>query len=414
MNPEQRDAFDKIISAVDDSESSNKCFFLEGPAGSGKTFLFNKLITHFETHRQVVLPFAVTAMAATLLKGGQTVHSGFWLPWRPIFNYGSSMKPDSQEATISILQDAKLIIIDGISMFHKEGIEAIDILMKEITNNSRPFGGKVFVVGGDFRQLLPINFTSIRESTQWIQFKYLTLTTNMRSENHAAYNEWLLNVGIGGSDRNINNIPEQMLENDLISTIFGNVHQMSFEELSKRVILTPTNKRRIEINQRIINSMPGEGIIYKSEDLKLNIEKLTEDFDKTSSYMQDELHLKKGVIIIMLKNQDPVKGLCNGTRLVVEELEADLIKAKILSECNHGETVSIHREVFDSGDSEIPFKRYQFPVIPAHAITIHKSQGLTFDHVGIDLSNCPANDHGQFYVALSRSRSPEGIKIKYP
>ena len=112
------------------------------------------------------------------------------------------------------------------------------------------------------------------------------------------------------------------------------------------------------------------------------------------------LLLKKGVIIMMLRNLNPKNGLCNGTRLIVESLNSKNILARILSECNKGDMVMIPRINLAPTDTTLPFilQRRQFPVIPAYAITINKSQGQTFDHVGIDLETAVFS-HGQMYVA---------------
>ena len=114
------------------------------------------------------------------------------------------------------------------------------------------------------------------------------------------------------------------------------------------------------------------------------------------------LRLKSGVIIMLIRYLNARKGLCNGTRLKVIELNRNTIKAEILSEVNRGDIVLIPRITLQPNDTLLPFilKRTQFPVIPAFALTINKAQGQSFQHVGIQLSN-PIFSHGQLYVALS-------------
>ena len=113
------------------------------------------------------------------------------------------------------------------------------------------------------------------------------------------------------------------------------------------------------------------------------------------------------------QNLNPMKGLCNGTRLIKTDLHINFITAEIMSECNHGDIVFIPRIDLAPSDTTLPFilRRRQFPIIPAFVITINKSQGQTFDHVGVDLKT-PVFTHGQLYVALSRSRSPKHLKIR--
>ncbi len=136
--------------------------------------------------------------------------------------------------------------------------------------------------------------------------------------------------------------------------------------------------------------------------------------DQTPSGMPPHvLMLKRGVIIMLLRNLNPKKGLCNGTRMIVRHLQRNFITAEIISECNRGDTVFIPRIDLAPSDTALPFilRRRQFPIIPAYAITINKSQGQTFDHVGIDLKTAVFS-HGQLYVALSRSRNPQQVKVR--
>jgi len=115
---------------------------------------------------------------------------------------------------------------------------------------------------------------------------------------------------------------------------------------------------------------------------------------------------------MLLRNINPKKGLCNGTRLYVKECHQNIIIAEVLSESNRGDIVIIARIDFKPSDVNLPFimKRRQFPIIPAFSMTINKSQGQTFEHVGIFLGE-PVFSHGQLYVALSRSRYKDNIKI---
>lgn len=126
-----------------------------------------------------------------------------------------------------------------------------------------------------------------------------------------------------------------------------------------------------------------------------------------------KLNLKVGTVVMLLRNLNPKKGLCNGTRLMIVKLGANCIGAKIISEFNKGEEVLIPRIDIKPSDTTLPFvlKRRQFPIIPAYAMTINKSQGQTFDHVGIDLPT-PVFTHGQLYVALSRSKNQQNIKLR--
>lgn len=436
LNNHQFDAFNKIIRAVDNDLEPSRYFFLDGPGGSGKTYLYSTLISFVRGRGQIALPFATTGIAATLLQGGRTVHSGFKLPVPIIDTSTSSMRPNSPEA--ETFRQAVLIIIDEITMLTKHGLRCIDQLLREVMQIQQPFGRKVIVIGGDFRQTLPVVAKGTRVdiieccikcTPLWQIFTKLPLSVNMRSNHENDHNNWLLSVGSGtlpeisGVPCNSIEIPPHMMtDDDLITTIYGdNLQHIAVEELAKRAILAPTNKDTLDINQKIIAQLPGDFQIYYSSDSIVS-----EDPTDTQNYQQPEflhdqtpsempphtLSLKPGVIIILLRNLNPRKGLCNGTRLVIKSLQHNFITAQIISECNRGEIVFLPRINMAPNDVNLPFvlKRRQFPIIPAYTMTINKSQGQTFERVGIYL-NDPVFSHGQLYVALSRSKHPQHIKV---
>lgn len=195
---------------------------------------------------------------------------------------------------------------------------------------------------------------------------------------------------------------------------------MSVQDLSKRIIVAPTNAHTLAMNRKIIDMINGEPTVYYSADTVVTEDpsdatRYTPEFphEQTPSGMPPHtLVLKKGVNVMLLRSLNPRKGLCNGTRLVIEQLDRSTITARIISECNRGDVVMIPRIDLAPSDSTLPFilRRRQFPIIPAYAITINKSQGQTFDHVGIDLQSTVFS-HGQLYVALSRSRNPNQVKV---
>ncbi len=438
LNEKQRTAFDRIIRAIDNPEqpsSLGRCFFIDGPGGSGKTFLFTTLLSFIRSRNQLALPYATTGMAATLLKGGRTVHSGFKLELNLTSNSTSRLKLNSSEAVL--LCAAKLIIIDEITMLHKDGLRCIHESLQEIMGNSLPFGGKVTVISGDFRQTLPVISkgtipdilgASIKFSSLWKCFIPLTLNINMRSIDDHGHNDWLLKVGTGEANlahpqHQFLEIPNNMITNgNLIEEIFSNdVSQLSREELSERVIVCPTNGQCLEINRKIIESLPNNGtkIYYSADSIDSKDENDAAQFPIEMFYNHHfsglpphVLVLKIGVVIMLIRNLNPRIGLCNGTRLLITDLANNFIQAEILTEFGKGTTVLIPR--IDLSQQEallgLTIKRRQFPVIPAYAVTINKSQGQSYQYVGINLET-PVFSHGQLYVALSRSRIRENIKI---
>ncbi|GBM60847.1 hypothetical protein AVEN_179003-1 [Araneus ventricosus] len=212
-----------------------------------------------------------------------------------------------------------------------------------------------------------------------------------------------------------------VVEENLIEDIYGeNLNDMEVEQLAKSVILAPTNKKTLEMNRSIIAKLQGEPhTFYSSSSI------ISEDQNDLQNYPPEFLHdltpsgmpphvlmLKKGVIVLLLRNLNPKQGLCNDTRLLITGLHENFISAKIVSECNRGGVVFLPRIELAPSDVNLPFvlKRRHFPLIPAYAMTINKSQGQTFDHVGIYFDE-PVFSDGQLYVALSRSRNPNHVKI---
>lgn len=250
----------------------------------------------------------------------------------------------------------------------------------------------------------------------------------MRSGGHNWYNKWLLDIGDGNTPSisgapsdSVEFLEEIVIKNDIIESVYGsNIHNMSVSELSKRAILAPTNKDALEINKKIIEKIPGETKVYNSSDTLIPHDTTDASnyppeilYELTPSGMPPHiLELKVGSIVILLRNLNPKKGLCNGTRLIIEALGENIIHARILSECNNNDSVFIPRIDLRPSDTILPFdfKRRQFPIILAYTMTINKSQGQSFDYVGVMLSET-VFAHGQLYVALSRSRNPNQMKV---
>lgn len=431
LNREQRHAFEKIVDGID-NPSSRKLFYLNGSGGSGKTYLLQTLIGFIRGRGQIVQAYAYTGIAATLMQDGTTIHSGFGLPMLQ----NSTSRIMKNTIVWNKLQMASLLILDEITMLNKQDLEKIDNLLRKIMKNNLPFGGKVVVISGDFRQTLPIDSgnrkdriqASIISSPLWRHFQQLPLINNMRSAGQYTYNQWLLKIGngytphINGLSENAVEIPEEMItQEEIITKIFmNNIRNLSADELSQRVILTPTNEVALSINAKIIDQLDGELETYCSADGIVSDDPNTGRIYPVkflngltpSGVPPHKLYLKKGSVVMLIRNLDTKKGLCNGTRMIVLGLNKHCITCKILSENHKGDIVSISRINITSNASTLPFllKRYQFPIIPAFAITINKSQGQSYDIVGVFL-NEPVFDHGQLYVALSRCKNPSKISV---
>ena len=209
---------------------------LDGPGGSGKTFTYNYLVHELRGRRLNVATAAWIGIAATLLLGGRTVHSLFKLPVLLLETSTCNVTPTSKLA--DMLRAQSLFIIDEASMLSLNAFNALDNMLRDITGTNKLLGGKVFLFGGDFRQVLPVVKrgmpTTIKESClkilpQWLQFHKLYLTRNMRAIDDSDFRDWLIQLGNGelytkqdSTYKGAIQIPENCVErNCIIESVFG-------------------------------------------------------------------------------------------------------------------------------------------------------------------------------------------------
>ncbi|XP_072088106.1 uncharacterized protein [Arachis hypogaea] len=457
LNKEQRVVYDKIIDCV--LNKRHGFFFVYGFGGTGKTFLYRVLSARLRSEKRIVINVASSGIASLLLPSGKMAHSMFNIPVELTEDTVCRIKKDSAKDEVVRLPD--LIIWDEAPMTNKLAFEALDRTLRDIMvsvsdmNKDLPFGGKVVVLGGDFRQVLPvipkdsraeIVMASINSSVLWKFCEVYCLTKNMRltmgleqstPQELRSFSDWILQIGEGRCGTMVNDkifvdIPSNLiipiLENpvkDIINTIYPNLVQ-NFRDPSffqDRTILAPTVDNVEEINNYIVDLLPGQEKNYLSADSIcgsdvysdvdvdwINVEFLNQI--RCSGLPNHSLKLKIGVPIILLRNIDPAGGLCNGTRLVVRDLGRNVIGADIVSGSNVGDKVFISRMNMIPSDTVIPFKfqRHQFPVSLSFAMTINKSQGQTLSTVGLFLRR-PVFCHGQLYVVVSRVRNRNGLKI---
>ncbi|XP_058797002.1 ATP-dependent DNA helicase pif1-like [Phymastichus coffea] len=377
---------------------------------------------------------AFTGIAATLLPNGKTVHKTFGLPVPMFQDSSSNIKAQSLEA--QVLRETEIFIWDEISMAPRYALEILDKTLKNFMNNDLPFGGKTIIVGGDLKQLLPIKVRGTRSeilslcvkySALWKHFIKFTLTTNMRVlPNEIEFSKFLLNVGHGTlNDQNdCVNLPEHCIlppTANIIESIFGNlIWEKKFQEMSKCAILSARNVDVDDINKQITNLFSKDfERIYTAIDTVVNNNGELDDLIlpehlhnlNPSSLPPYELRLPKNCTVMLIRNISNDEGLCNGTRLQILDLSNHLIKCKILTGNKANEIVFINRiTLYSENYYPFTFKRRQFPIKLAFAMTINKAQGQTFKKTVVDLQKDVFN-HGQLYVAMSRVRSWDSIKI---
>ena len=434
-NDEQGNIVDTVVHEIDAHGASictnrPRVFFIDAPGGCGKTFVANTLISYALGKSLKVASCAWTGIAGNLLRFGMTVHCLFKLPLNIDDRTSSSITTTSNQA--AFLNSLSLIFVDEASMIPLHALRAIDVVLGDITSNrGTPFGGKLIVFAGDFRQTLPIIPRAgpalilencINRSPLWQHFRQFQLTQNMRANpDENAFCSWLIELGDGNvhsshpnTDAEQFDIPDSCI---LTASIVDSIYPDFTAERSNSIILSPKNVDTHEINRDVLAKFNPEveSRTYFSTDRMVedegnDVNSVSPEFLHTlipSGMPLHELELKVGCPVMLLRNLDTKNGLCNGTRLTVIALGNRCIEAKIISGSSTfvGRHVFIPRIKLIPSDTSVPFKfqRTQFPIRLAYCMTINKSQGQTFDKVGIYLPR-PCFSHGQVYVAFSRAR----------
>ncbi len=481
LNAQQRTAYDQIINAVKavnhykfqhhngirqaQYPPIRNCFFIDGLGGAGKTFLYNTLLSSIRSDNEIALAVASSGIAALLLDGGTTAHSRLKIPVIGLDQHSTCYIPKQSEVA-KLLTATSLLLWDEAPMQHKHAFEAVDRTLRDLSGLNRPFGGVVVVMGGDFRQVLPvipkgsraqIVQASLNRSLLWNDIQLMRLHQNMRVQTmlntgdvanatqQQEFSDWLKRIGEGTEHiyeehgENAIRIPEDICVGckpgdekiALLDAIYGNLNNIQnwdarAKYIIERAILTPLNDDVDSINKdiahRYIKNPDGSPINIVSY---FSADTLTDDSDRSSSRFPTEylnkfnlsgipphhLDLFVGCPVILLKNL--TGGLANGTRLIITHLTNVLIRAKVTTGPSKGDQVLIPRlNHTPSNVEKLPFtlQRRQFPVRPAFGMTINKSQGQTFKKIGIYLPK-PVFSHGQLYVALSRVGCKDNIRM---
>ncbi|XP_046650963.1 ATP-dependent DNA helicase pfh1-like [Daphnia pulicaria] len=423
LNEGQRAAYDQIMAAVNDNNNSvPHQYFLDGPGGTGKTFLYNTVITVLQGQGKTVIAVASTGIASTLLIDGTTYHSQFKI-YPPITEVTRSKIVDGSPLA-NLISSANLIISGEATMKTNHALDAFNFLFQKLEKKNLPHGGIVLLLGGDFRQCLPVVRhgnrgkvveATIRNNATWPLFRHLRLTQNMRTvAGNQDYADWLIQLVNGTlptiirlNNPDLIEIPAEFLDlgRNFIEHVFGVAALLLDPEVSQqicsRAILCPKNVDCLRINNQIIKDMPGIVHQYKSID-KID----SDDPEEIANYPTKILNTfnVSGIPTHVLKLK---------VGAIIRALRENLIVADIAAGNNKGHTVYIPRMTLSPTDYDLPviLKRLQFPVLLAFAITITKSQGQTFDRVGIFLHE-PVFSHGHLYVAFSRATSKEGVKVE--
>lgn len=289
LNQQQQAVYDAVIKSV--YENEGKLFFLYGAGGTGKTFLYRTIIAALRSRRKKVIPVASSAIAALLLPGGRTAHSRFGIPLKLYEDTYCEVKPGTVLG--NFLGESDLIIWDEAPMAHRHAFEAVDRTLKDILSvsdpsaSTKPFGGKTILLGGDFRQILPVIPQGTRPETVnaalnrsllWRNCEIFLLTQNMRVDpDEKAFADWILQVGDGRAEAEhqlmsnsetpedqifIDNTVLLPVNSDPLETLcssafsdFANDYT-DRQKLRDTAILTPRNITVDEINNYLVSQVP--------------------------------------------------------------------------------------------------------------------------------------------------------------
>lgn len=396
---------------------TNRPLFITGKAGTGKTTFLRKLRNQSPKNMAVVAPTGVAAINA----GGMTIHSFFQLPVRTLIPTPQSYKQLFAEQRLTqrkrnMLYHLEMLVIDEISMVRADVLDAIDAVLRRYKyRKDVPFGGVQLVMIGDLFQLSPV---VTRGEDEDLMAKYYDgpyfFQAKVMKELQPIYVE--LDHVFRQQDKVFVNLLNEVRENQL--TIQGRALLSSrynpwFKNTDEdfHITLTTHNRSADELNEQELNRLPGEEFISFAIVMK--------DFPENIYPTEGKLVLKIGARVMFVRNDDQKpRRFYNGKIGVITDIVGD----KIYVHCDDGDievTQMIwenirYREDEKTGKitEEVLGSFKQYPLRLAWAVTIHKSQGLTFDKVIIDAARAFAA--GQVYVALSRCRTLEGIVLSTP
>ncbi len=374
-----------------------KNVFITGSAGTGKTYLLNKFIKYLKSKDIYPAIVAPTGISASHLKGS-TIHSFFYLGIRNNIDEGYIDFLLDKKYLQKRFENLQVLIIDEISMVSPEIFSAMDLILQSFKGSIEPFGGIQVVLSGDFFQLPPISKTEKEkrfawQSTSWknLELKSCYLDEKFRQDDNRLI-KVLDEIRTGKITDYTHNILESRLRKELASNFTPTrlyTHNIDVDRINNAEL------KKLEDNPKLF--------IYKSKGDRKNIEKIFK-----SSLVLEELTLKKGAVVIFIKNNHE-QGYVNGTTGIIESFSP--IDNMPIVRTYNGDKIKLEYDDWsiENEKGEILATISQIPLRLAWAITIHKSQGMTLNSAEIDLSK--TFEVGQGYVALSRIKNLDGLKL---
>lgn len=400
--------------------------FLTGKAGTGKTTFLRRLKERSPKRMVVVAPTGVAAINA----GGVTIHSFFQFPLAPYIPGGAFNAKDEKyrfsKEKKNIIRTLDLLVIDEISMVRADLLDQIDAVLRLHKDRHRPFGGVQLLMIGDLSQLAPVvkenEWTLLREyyhtpyffgshALQQTQHVTIELTHVYRQTDHT-----FINI--------LNEVRENRLTSESLARLNSRVDNRQQTEADSQfsisnsqfgdgtIRLTTHNVTANRYNEERMDALKGVRFSFRAE--------VSGNFPESSYPAEEKLVLKKGCQVMFLKNDAQGSRYYNGKLGIVSAIDAERICVRGIDD---GVEIEVEPDVWTNARyvidketkeirEEIEGEFRQYPLRLAWAITVHKSQGLTFDRAVLDVNAAFAS--GQVYVALSRCRSLEGLVLTAP
>ncbi len=402
QNVEQQKAFDLVA-------KTNTCLFITGKAGTGKTTFIKRIQEEINKNFLILAPTGIAAIAV----GGQTMHSFFGFPMQAM---GPHTEMNLSNEKFQILKETDTIIVDEASMVRSDMVDGMDRCLRMVFKTNMPFGGKQVIFVGDLFQLPPVVKEGSADAEMLhdlygagLPFFYKAFVLKRMNlpkiEFQKVYRQ---------SDEDFLNILNKMRNGEVTNEDLAVLNEHVKKEANSddySVTLTSFNYMAEKINDEKLNAIEEEEFCYQAE--------IHDDFKKNDAPVPEYLRLKVGAQVIFCRNY-PQAGYMNGTIGKVSKLDENHIFVTLengaeinVSKVDWENLQSKYNSQTHKMESEVVGSFTQFPLKLAWAITIHKSQGMTFDKMHFDLSR-GTFQAGQAYVAISRLRSLNGLTLSNP